>query len=235
MKHAAEGVPEFGHNHRFGNSTGACDNVSLRVCFIPEGVCSYKGADGISADPDAFQNVRGMDGWKESTFTLAGTHLRVAVASGLANTRKLLRVLSDEDNRKARFRTVIALITQNPKPDTHLFEGIVEGEITREKRGEKGFGYDPVFKPDGYEGTFAELGVDVKNQISHRARAVQKLVKYLSGLLLFYLFTFLPLNVNGQIGTWRNYMAYHDVQNISSTGTQDLSFQGSCTKNSDAA
>ena len=135
-----------------------------------------------------------------------------------ANTRKLLRVLSDEDNRKARFRTVIALITQNPKPDTHLFEGIVEGEITREKRGEKGFGYDPVFKPDGYEGTFAELGVDVKNQISHRARAVQKLVKYLSGLLLFYLFTFLPLNVNGQIGTWRNYMAYHDVQNISSTG-----------------
>ena len=106
-----------------------------------------------------------------------------------ANTRKLLRVLSDEDNRKARFRTVIALITQNPKPDTHLFEGIVEGEITREKRGEKGFGYDPVFKPDGYEGTFAELGVDVKNQISHRARAVQKLVKYLSGLLLFYLFT----------------------------------------------
>ncbi len=135
-----------------------------------------------------------------------------------ANTRKLLRVLSDEDNRKARFRTVIALITQNPKPDTHLFEGIVEGEITREKRGEKGFGYDPVFKPDGYEGTFAELGIDVKNQISHRARAVQKLVKYLSGLLLFYLFTFLPLNVNGQIGTWRNYMAYHDVQNISSTG-----------------
>ena len=140
-----------------------------------------------------------------------------------ANTQKLLREMADKDNRRARFRTAIALITTAPdsspaEPPTHLFEGIVDGEITREKRGEKGFGYDPVFQPEGYDKTFAELGVEVKNQISHRARAVQKLVKYLSGLLLFYLFTFLPLNVNGQIGTWRNYMAYHDVQNICAAG-----------------
>ncbi len=140
-----------------------------------------------------------------------------------ANTRKLLREMADKDNRRARFRTAIALITTAPdnspaEPPTHLFEGIVEGEITREKRGEKGFGYDPVFQPEGYDKTFAELGVEVKNQISHRARAVQKLVKYLSGLLLFYLFTFLPLNVNGQIGIWHNYMAYHDVQNICAAG-----------------
>lgn len=129
-----------------------------------------------------------------------------------ANTRKLLREMAPFDNRKARFRTAIALIiSQHSTLNTQLFEGIVNGEITREKRGEKGFGYDPVFIPEGYNETFAELGVDVKNQISHRARAVQKLVKYLSTLLLC-LFTLLPLNA--QIGTWRNYLAYSEVQNI---------------------
>ena len=105
-----------------------------------------------------------------------------------ANTRKLLRELKDKDNRHARFRTAIALVEEVGKEEKvqriNLFEGIVEGEITTEKRGEKGFGYDPVFKPNGYNGTFAELGVDVKNQISHRALAVQKLVKYLAGFAL---------------------------------------------------
>ena len=105
-----------------------------------------------------------------------------------ANTRKLLRELKDKDNRRARFRTAIALVEEVGKEEKvqriNLFEGIVEGEITTEKRGEKGFGYDPVFKPNGYDGTFAELGVDVKNQISHRALAVQKLVKYLTGFAL---------------------------------------------------
>ena len=61
----------------------------------------------------------------------------------------------------------------------HLFEGIVEGEITLEKSGVEGFGYDPIFRPDGYDETFAELGLDVKNTISHRARATQKLAEYL--------------------------------------------------------
>ena len=105
-----------------------------------------------------------------------------------ANTRKLLRELKDKDNRHARFRTAIALVEEVGKGEKvqriNLFEGIVEGEITTEKRGEKGFGYDPVFKPNGYDGTFAELGVDVKNQISHRALAVQKLVKYITGFAL---------------------------------------------------
>ena len=105
-----------------------------------------------------------------------------------ANTRKLLRELKDKDNRHARFRTAIALVEEVGKEEKvqriNLFEGIVEGEITTEKRGEKGFVYDPVFKPNGYDGTFAELGVDVKNQISHRALAVQKLVKYITGFAL---------------------------------------------------
>lgn len=93
-----------------------------------------------------------------------------------ANTRCLLDKLQGEENRKAQFRTAIALILDG---EEHLFEGIVRGVITTEKRGDKGFGYDPVFMPEGYDGTFAELGVDVKNEISHRARAVKKLAEFL--------------------------------------------------------
>ena len=93
-----------------------------------------------------------------------------------ANMARLLRELGENNNRKARFRTVIALIEQG---NVHQFEGIVNGEIIRERRGGEGFGYDPIFQPDGYDKTFAELGTDVKNQISHRARATQKLADYL--------------------------------------------------------
>jgi len=97
-----------------------------------------------------------------------------------ANTRKLLRVLSGEPNRHARFRTVIALITnEGGTPVLKTFEGIVNGTITTEKRGDKGFGYDPVFIPEGYEETFAELGVETKNRISHRAKAVKQLAQHL--------------------------------------------------------
>ncbi len=93
-----------------------------------------------------------------------------------ANTRCLLAKLKDADNRKAQFRTAIALILDGKE---YLFEGIAKGIITTEKRGEKGFGYDPVFMPEGYDKTFAELGVEAKNQISHRAKAVNKLASFL--------------------------------------------------------
>ena len=97
-----------------------------------------------------------------------------------ANMARLLRELENESNRKARFRTVIALIIEEEgKPKTVLFEGIVEGEIIRERRGGEGFGYDPIFQPTGYDKTFAELGLSIKNTISHRARAVNKLTHYL--------------------------------------------------------
>ena len=107
-----------------------------------------------------------------------------------ANMARLLRELANNNNRKARFRTVIALIEKKdvcPCGCTsikvvHKFEGIVNGEITREKSGAEGFGYDPIFRPDGYDKTFAELGLDIKNQISHRARATQKLAEYLKTL-----------------------------------------------------
>ena len=105
-----------------------------------------------------------------------------------ANMQKLLRELTEKNNRRAQFRTVIALI---PKKDVcpcgctsikevHQFEGIVKGQITRERHGSEGFGYDPIFQPDGYDTTFAELGMDIKNHISHRARAVKKLADFLS-------------------------------------------------------
>lgn len=103
-----------------------------------------------------------------------------------ANMDKLLLKLGDNTHRTARFRTVIALLQKQESGDgagegsvLHIFEGKVEGSIIYEKRGAEGFGYDPIFMPEGYDKTFAELGLDVKNQISHRARAVKKLADYL--------------------------------------------------------
>ncbi|MBQ7421966.1 MAG: non-canonical purine NTP diphosphatase [Prevotella sp.] len=103
-----------------------------------------------------------------------------------ANMAKLLHELGENNNRKARFRTVIALILKGGESQEtahqevrETFEGIVEGHISKEKRGSEGFGYDPVFVPEGYHQSFAELGMEVKNAISHRARAVAKLAEYL--------------------------------------------------------
>ncbi len=93
-----------------------------------------------------------------------------------ANIDKVLKELAGIKNRKARFRTVIALILDG---SVHYFEGIVNGEIITERKGIKGFGYDPVFLPDGYDKTFAEMPLDEKNKISHRARAANKLVGFL--------------------------------------------------------
>lgn len=95
------------------------------------------------------------------------------------NMDKLLRELSGEENRTARFRTVVALILNN---DEHLFEGVVDGTITSERSGAAGFGYDPIFLPDGYAMTFAEMPGNEKNRISHRGRAVGKLVSFLEDL-----------------------------------------------------
>lgn len=94
-----------------------------------------------------------------------------------ANMRLLLSNLGDNTNRKAQFRTVIALIEGK---EERLMDGVVEGEITQSPSGENGFGYDPIFKPMGFNVTFAEMGADEKNQISHRGRAVAKLLEYFS-------------------------------------------------------
>ena len=96
------------------------------------------------------------------------------------NMDKLLDNLSDKNNRKAQFKTVIAL-NINGKQD--LFTGIAKGEITFEKTGTKGFGYDPIFQPIGYKETFAELSLEIKNEISHRGKATQKLINFLKKTL----------------------------------------------------
>lgn len=92
------------------------------------------------------------------------------------NMAKVLELMKSETNRKARFRTVMALIIDDQK---YLFEGVVEGQILSVKTGEGGFGYDPIFQPDGYSLSFAEMSLADKNKISHRAKAVHKLVEFL--------------------------------------------------------
>ncbi len=95
------------------------------------------------------------------------------------NMEKLLAEMDGMTNRKARFRTAIAFLSNG---DNRLFEGIISGSIITEKKGSAGFGYDPLFQPEGYDQTFAELGEDIKNTISHRAIAVRKFADYLSTL-----------------------------------------------------
>ncbi|RCH55570.1 non-canonical purine NTP pyrophosphatase [Mucilaginibacter hurinus] len=104
----------------------------------------------------------------------AGTH-----GDHDANIKKVLANLGDNSNRKARFRTVISLLWNG---EEHFFEGAVEGTIRTEKSGEKGFGYDPIFQPDGYEITFAEMSLEEKNRISHRAKAMDRLIEFLEGV-----------------------------------------------------
>lgn len=100
-----------------------------------------------------------------------------------ANIDKVLKKLEGIENRKARFKTVIAFIRQNKNTghkEVSLVEGVINGTITTERRGNAGFGYDAIFIPDGYNQTFGELGIDIKNQISHRAQAVKNFIKVLN-------------------------------------------------------
>ena len=96
-----------------------------------------------------------------------------------ANMKKVLEKLTKINEREARFRTVISLVIDGEEKQ---FEGIVNGEILTKKRGDSGFGYDPIFIPEGLDQSFAEMGLEDKNKISHRGRAVQKLVDYLKKL-----------------------------------------------------
>jgi XTP/dITP diphosphohydrolase len=125
-------------------------------------------ADDTGLEVDALQGAPGV--WSAR---YAGAN-----ATYEDNVNKLLSELNGESNRKARFRTVIAYVTES---ENYLFEGVCRGYIIEEKRGDKGFGYDPVFVPDGYTQTFAELSSEEKNRISHRGKAVQKFVKFMEG------------------------------------------------------
>lgn len=153
-----EDIPETG--------TTIAENAMLKAGYI-KGKYHYSCfADDTGLEINALNGAPGIH-----TARYAGKHKNTE-----DNIQKLLAALHHTNNRNACFKTVIALVTTNKKL---LFEGIVNGMVTREKRGSKGFGYDPVFQPEGYTKTFAELPLAVKNQISHRAKAVQQLIDYL--------------------------------------------------------
>lgn len=172
-------------NHILGNSFTLLSLKDLKIeDDIPENEPSLEG--------NALHKARYIYNIVKMNVFADDTGLEVNVLDGLpgvhsarfageakdsdANIEKLLSMMGSSVNRNARFRTVIALISGGKE---FLFEGVVEGRIMNEKRGKEGFGYDPVFIPEGNEKTFAEMPLDEKNLISHRARAFEKLREFL--------------------------------------------------------
>ena len=145
------------------------ENASLKSRFIHQKYKLDCFADDSGLEVDALNGEPGV-----FSARYGGIH-----GDHEANIDKLLRNLGDNLERGARFRTVISLILDGKE---HFFEGVVEGAIRDERTGTGGFGYDPIFQPDGFDITFAEMSLEEKNRISHRARAVEKLVAFLSAL-----------------------------------------------------
>lgn len=144
-------------------------NALIKARYIYEKYGMYCFADDTGLEVDALSGAPGV-----YSARYAGEH-----CSPADNVNKMLRELSGvEEPRSACFRTVIALIDEAGE---HLFEGRVQGDILTKAEGEGGFGYDPIFRPEGYDKSFAALGDEVKNQISHRAKATELLAKYLMG------------------------------------------------------
>ena len=154
-----EDIPEKGQTLK--------DNALIKARYIYEKYHINCFADDTGLEVDA---LGGAPGVYSARYAGGEGH------DSNANMKKLLSELENVSNRKARFRTVIALIIDGKET---TFEGIVNGEIIRVRRGGEGFGYDPIFQPEGYNQTFAEMGLDIKNHISHRAKATQKLADYL--------------------------------------------------------
>lgn len=169
-----EDIPETGETLQ--------ENALLKAKYVAE----HYGLDCFADDTGLeVEALHGAPGVHSARYAEGTDH------NSEANMQKLLHELQDKENRKARFRTVIALL-QHPKnqqeeniknaftaPEIHYFEGRIDGIIAKEKRGNAGFGYDPLFIPNGYQQSFAELGETIKNHISHRAKAVEKLAEYL--------------------------------------------------------
>lgn len=169
-----EDIPETGETLQ--------ENALLKAKYVAE----HYGLDCFADDTGLeVEALHGAPGVHSARYAEGTDH------NSEANMQKLLHELQDKENRKARFRTVIALL-QHPKnqqeeniknafsaPEINFFEGRIDGIIAKEKRGNAGFGYDPLFIPNGYQQSFAELGETIKNHISHRAQAVEKLAEYL--------------------------------------------------------
>ena len=153
--------------------TGATldENASIKARYVYERTGLNCFADDTGLEVEA---LGGAPGVHSARYATDGHDFA-------ANNRKLLRELEGRVNRKARFRTVISLIVDGVERQV---EGIVEGEITTSESGAEGFGYDPLFMPEGYDRTFAEMSAEEKNAISHRGRAVAKLVEMLHDIEL---------------------------------------------------
>ena len=136
--------------------------------LVESGKWKKEGLDGVFAD-DTGLEIEALGG-KPGVYTARWA------GEPAANRRKALQELADKPNRAAQFRTVVTLIDRT---GTRQVDGIVRGRIATEERGDGGFGYDPVFIPEGYDRTFAELPAEIKNTISHRARAMSELKKLL--------------------------------------------------------
>lgn len=142
------------------------ENASIKARYVFERTGLDCFADDTGLEVEA---LNGAPGVRSARYATDGHDFA-------ANNRKLLHELDGVENRKARFRTVISLIIDGVERQV---EGIVEGEIATSESGAEGFGYDPLFIPDGYDRTFADMTADEKNSISHRGRAVAELVKVL--------------------------------------------------------
>ncbi|MDD2195736.1 MAG: non-canonical purine NTP diphosphatase [Bacteroidales bacterium] len=161
---------DIGFNHDIPEDHDTLEeNASQKVRFIHNRFSVNCFADDTGLEVDALGGSPGVHSAR-----YAGDH-----KSTKDNVRKLLADLKGESNRKAQFRTVISLIIDGTEKQ---FEGIIRGQIIDDLRGENGFGYDPIFVPEGYSKTFAELNLSIKNRISHRAIAIQKLVSYLKSV-----------------------------------------------------
>ena len=142
------------------------ENAQLKADFVTKNYGLNCFSDDTGLLVDALNGAPGV-----YTARYAGKE-----KSASANMDKLLIELKGKTDRKAHFKTAISLNITTKK---HLFTGIVDGIISQEKQGKKGFGYDPIFIPNGYDVSFAELSITVKNKISHRGRAIQKLIQFL--------------------------------------------------------
>lgn len=142
------------------------DNALIKANYLWDTYHTNCFADDTGLEVEALNNAPGV-----YSARYAGEQ-----KSSTDNVAKLLKELEGKENRNAQFRTVIALIIDGKK---YVFEGKIKGIITTSARGNSGFGYDPVFQPEGYDKTFAELTLADKNEISHRARAVEQLALFL--------------------------------------------------------
>ncbi len=166
----------------------AYELVTPRMCGVEEEIPENQPTlEGNASEKSHYLRARtGLDCFADDTGLevealggAPGVHSARYASDGhdfAANNRLLLRNLEGAANRRARFRTVISLLVGD---EEHLFEGIVEGRIVERESGAEGFGYDPLFVPDGYDRTFAEMTPDEKNAVSHRGRAVRKLAAFL--------------------------------------------------------